>query len=173
MKKLFSILVGLALCVGISQAGTNVSLFGKTPEQRIDLYSGDEFQLDLGGAYTVPNYSGKNGLGGLFGVNYYSSKFLGVNFRGAWTYSGDVDQDYRVGSTLRLPLESVGLAPGVKYGVSYNSVGDDSWHWGTYTGLELEYRFTPEFGIVGDATYNWNVDGVDYTQVGLSLRFSF
>lgn len=144
---------------------------------RANEFSVDGFATGSIGRYTIDNLSGarirqNTDLGAGLGLNYFFCRYVGIG--------GDVYSENTTGSfvdsasgnlILRLPLGQSGFAPYVLGG------GGHQWDMMKASfgqaGVGLEYRFTPNVGVIVDARMVWPEQTKYYGVVRLGMRFAF
>ncbi|HWQ91172.1 MAG TPA: hypothetical protein VN673_05840 [Clostridia bacterium] len=144
-------------------------------------FAANELSLDLFGSYINPErgieevfdtsiQEGK--WGGGVGLNYFMTEHIGIgaDFNAAENRGEFVDQV--LGSVfLRLPIESIGLAPYVFGGGG--RAFDPEWEWVGHAGVGLEFRFNPVTGIFADARWIWPEDTNEKLLLRAGLRLAF
>ncbi|MBJ7327565.1 MAG: hypothetical protein JHC52_09510 [Chthoniobacterales bacterium] len=176
MKKY--IITGLVTVIAATSsvmAGTTTVESKKTvvPIEEPCLYRDMEFQVDAfgtGGFY----HGGSPGWGGGLGVNFFFLRYLGLGVEQFVVGNNDATEWGTFGHLfLRYPF-CWGLSPYAMIGIG-KIYGDKSSIGGGDVGGGLEYRFTENIGLFGDARWFYSPD-ID-TQGGViartGLRFAF
>ncbi len=165
-----------------------------------DLYRDREWNFDLFGAYafTARPYRGDRYLGvdhafaGGLDANFMFNRYLGVGVEGYGLAADDVIGQASGNVIFRYPVPGTPLAPYVYAGggVIFNgsqiddlidrgrSIGSirrrsDAEGMGQF-GAGFEYRFTPNFGVIHD--FSWNVINGSRNNFGMfrsGIRFAF
>lgn len=179
MKKTLSLLAILLATAATSFAGETTKTVIPAEDCR---FRANEWQVDLSTVGQVGVYSntGKQGLGGNLGINYFFSKYFGVGFdnsvggqrnaglsglngmQGYYNLQGDL--------LARYPICSWNLSP-------YIMVGGGGL-WGPYSqgdgnvGGGLEYRFNQNVGVFADCRWLFGT-GLSMALPRVGLRFAF
>jgi hypothetical protein len=144
-------------------------------------FTGQELSVDLFGTYMAAQDGIENifetnikhgDWGGGVGLNYFLTRSLGLG--------GDINigsnagefVDQALGSViLRLPIESIGLAPYIFGGGGRGF--DPEWEWLADAGVGLELRWNPMLGVFSDARYVWAEKTNDRLMLRAGLRVVF
>jgi len=106
------------------------------------------------------------------GANYFFTRYLGI---GGDAYTEDTQHsivDSASGNViLRIPIESIRLAPYVFGGGGYQFDWKETWF--GQAGAGLEFRFTRHIGLFTDGRYVFNHDTEDIAVGRIGLRFAF
>ncbi len=167
------------------------------------LYNAGEWQIDLFGAYAFTNDDNRRLIddevfGGGLGFNYFITRNFGIGAEGTlFNTDGDVLGTTAFNLLLRFPIAETGFAPYVfaGAGVTFNADDLDSDDFSDardrvsdnddprdtddvifigHAGGGLEYRFTPNFSVFGDARYTWTEsDDADFGVARAGVRFAF
>jgi hypothetical protein len=142
------------------------------------LFSAQEVSLDLFGSYIagednideIFKTDISDGLwGGGVGLNYFMTREFGLGVdANAFEGGGKFIDQVMASAILRLPIESIGLAPYAFGGAGGGSEPD--WEWLAHAGVGLEFRLNPGTAIFGDARYIWADDTNDRLQFRAGFR---
>lgn len=179
MKKTLTLLAIVLATAATSFAGEASKKVMPSDDCR---FRAKEWQVDIStvGQVGVYNGTGKQGLGGNLGFNYFFSKYFGIGFdnsvggqrnTGLTGFTG-MQGYYGVQADLlfRYPICSWNLAPylmvggGGMWGAS--SQGDGN------LGGGLEYRFNPNIGLFADCRWVYGT-GLNMALPRVGLRFAF
>jgi hypothetical protein len=137
-------------------------------------FTANELSLDLFGSFTGSEQriedlfetNIRHGFwGGGVGLNYFITREIGLGVDANMPANHGALVDEVLGNLiLRLPIESIGLAPYV-FGGGGRGI-DPQWEWIGQAGVGLEFRFNPTVGIFTDARYLW----LDHTSDKVLLR---
>jgi hypothetical protein len=184
MKTLATSLLATAACAGLAFAGDTDT--GKSVRQTIapavtGCFADRELQIDTFGQGSFGS-SDKTGLfrdsawGGGVGLNYFFHRNIGLGIDAAWlsakesTLGGNQGNDRTVlhnfsGSVIvRLPIDSICLAPYAYVGGGYHVDGED---WASaHAGVGLEYRVVPQkVGVFVDGRWTYLGDRHEQTDL--------
>lgn len=110
--------------------------------------------------------------GGGVGLNYFFTREFGLGADINMADNGGNLVDIMQASLfLRLPIESIGLAPYVFGGGGRTT--EPVWDWTGHAGLGAELRFNRTTGIFTDARYVWGDDTSDRLMLRAGLRLVF
>lgn len=167
------------------------------------LYNAGEWQIDLFGAYAFADDDNRRLInddvfGGGLGFNYFITRNFGIGAEGTlFNTDGDVLGTTAFNLILRFPIADTGFAPYIfgGAGVTFNAEDLDSDDFSDardrisdnddprdtddvifigHAGGGLEYRFTPNFSLFGDARYTWTEsDNADFGVARAGVRFTF
>ncbi len=177
MKFLALVLASFLTALTLSFAGTTAKTFTQPVNEPEALFRSGEIQLDAYFAGVAESDGFLPGWGGGVGVNYFFTKFFGVG----------VEQDVfgKKGGSLahwgtsahlfaRYPIESLRLAPYALVGGGACYAAGLTGHGSGDVGGGLEYRFTRNVGLFGEARYFYSSelprDSVIYRT---GFRFAF
>lgn len=144
-------------------------------------FSAQELSLDLFGSYMA----GQENIGDIFdtdirrgghwgggvGLNYFLLREFGLGADINMSNNGGRLVDLVAGNAIvRLPIESLGLAP---YVIGGGGRGiDPSWEWFAHAGIGLEARFTRTAGVFIDSRYIWAEKSNDKLQFRAGVRLT-
>jgi hypothetical protein len=141
-------------------------------------YPANQLTLDMFGSYIKDfhdfgdqfDHNWRHGqFGGGAGVNYFFSKYAGIG-ADSFTYDeGEFFKNVSGNVYLRLPIESIGIAPYIfgGGGRDFNPVAE--WH--EDAGVGLEYRFSRHVGIFSDIRYIWEGKTANASLVRVGVQF--
>jgi hypothetical protein len=180
MKKLALTILALGIGLSAAQAGSSYYYSSKAPaKDPIPLqpencfYAGETF-VDIFGVYAVPDSSSKNldeSFGGGLGVGHFITEYFGVRGRAYWWEGESVIHTLAADAILRLPIQSLCIAPYVYGGVggAFNGSNEFTQHFGG----GLEARLTGRLGVFADYSRNFADDRGDWDLYSLGLRILF
>jgi hypothetical protein len=176
MKKITT-LFAVAMLAGSVFAGP-VSYSSKSSKSVVapapETCFGPGFDIGLYGSALIPNDSRDNydtGGGGGILAEYFFCNYVGVQASytinstasGLHTYSGDL--------VLRLPIESLCIAPYAIVGGGGDTDGDSLGQWHVGGGLDVRFRGSP-LGIFADGAYYWHDNSNrDYTMIRAGIKW--
>ncbi len=173
MKTHALIVTGLAAMAIHAQAGQPLSEPYKSTKNPIPEGCFGETELQLDTYALHANHNGDTGWGGGLAVNYFFHRFLGagvdVNVAGndetAWNYSAHF--------LVRYPTElgPLCLSPYLKFSAGITDHETTAGFIGAGAGFEV--RFTHEWGVFGEGTYNWAAADEDFAQARAGIRWVF
>ena len=155
--------------VSYSSKGSK-SVVAPTPETCF----GPGFDIGIYGSALIPNEERGNydtGGGGGILAEYFFCNYVGVQAsytinstaNGLHTYSGDL--------VLRLPIESLCIAPYVIAGGGGDTDGSSLGQWHVGGGLDVRFRGSP-LGIFADGQYFWHDnENRDYTMIRAGIKW--
>ena len=188
MRSLLVVSAALLLTAGAAQAahawedpGTWWGGLWSYDRSSAPRFSANELSLDLSGSYTAPERKFEDIFetdirhgkwGGDVGLNYFITRQLGLSVDANMADNGGNLVDHVIGNAvLRLPIESIGLAPYVFGGGGRST--DRVWEWVGDFGVGLDFRMTPATGLFIDARYIWADKSSDSILFRGGLRLVF
>ena len=148
-----------------------------------ELFSENEFTVDLFGSYTDPKQkfndtfdrSIRHGtFGGGVGLNYFFMRNIGIGFDAVAQPDGPEFIHSASGSLiLRLPIDAAHISPYVFGGGGRQFQGVDSWN--AHAGVGLEARLNPYTGIFIDGRHVFHLKrtATDELMIRAGLRLAF
>ena len=150
-------------------------------QENVGLFNANELTLDLFGSYLgrerhftdFPDHSIRRGTwGGGVGANYFWTREVGIGVDTSFQDGGRRFVDHVSGSLIvRLPIETVHLAPYVFGGAGYEF--EPVYEWSAHLGGGLEFRFNPKTAVFADARYIWSDRTGDQCLVRAGFRLAF
>lgn len=146
------------------------------------IFRANEASLDLFGSVSlgrdsIEDISGDKvcddgRLGAGIGLNYFFTRYLGLG-GDAYTEStkGTFVDNASGNLIIRIPIETIRLAPYVYGGGGRQFDSNDRWF--GQAGAGIEVRFTPNFGLFTDARYVFPDEAGNFGVGRLGLRFAF
>ncbi|MES2705103.1 MAG: hypothetical protein V4726_00735 [Verrucomicrobiota bacterium] len=113
-----------------------------------------------------------DGMGAGLALDYFFSRHVGIEVDAAWAAVGDDLGIFTSSLVLRLPIDSICLAPYLFAGGGIQANDGDTRGIG-HVGAGVDWRFTRCFGIFGDGRYTWAPDDQNYTVVRAGVRIAF
>jgi hypothetical protein len=141
-------------------------------EREIDKFGPNELKLDLFGTYATRDREGEKGdhWGGGAGLNWFLTDNIGVSVD---SYLEELRTPYRANASLvlRLPIETIGMAPYVFGG------GGRQWEivpqWTRHAGVGLDMRMNRYTGFFVDGRRVFPEETDDYTLVRAGFRLGW
>lgn len=141
---------------------------------------GPETSFDVFASYLKSDQEGvSKEWGGGLGISHYFSKHFGIAGSAMWVEpdNSDVWHNYIADGVLRVPIESLRMAPYVLAGVG-GIYGDSDLTFVGRAGAGIDFRISQGFGVFGDWIYhfpegNTGIAGENYatTRIGLKIVF--
>lgn len=165
-----TLLAFLSLSASLVAAPVEPAKAPAVPER---FFNGKEFSLDLYGTGSLSN-SDRDAdnirFGAGIGANYFFTRGLGFGVRGETDNAGHSFVDRAKGRALfRAPLWDR-IAPYGYVEGGYDFERDD---WGAGAGGGLEWRFTRNFGVFGEAGLEVDTEGGGRMRGNAGLRLTF
>lgn len=177
LKKLALCAVTCFVLASVATAGTSMASGKEYKDYKqpapLTCFDDTEFQLDLFGTAIGVQNAGV-GAGGGIGLNFYFIRYVGVGIDGM--LAGDGDGNF-IGNTtgnllIRIPIDSICLAPYFLGGGGYQFDGNDGGI--LQAGGGLEYRFIRHsLAVYGEGRYVWGFDTPNNVQARLGLKIVF
>lgn len=138
------------------------------------VFAGGELQLDAFAANTLDGIADHEGWGWGVGLNYFFNPNLGFGVD-LGSYEGGSEWATSVSAVLRLPIDSLNLAPYAFGGVSsnFNDWDDLGTDIGYHLGAGVEARLRDNFGIFAEYRYTWFDNVLDTEQLAVGVRLTF
>jgi hypothetical protein len=144
-------------------------------------FTAHEVSLDVFGSF----YAAERGIEDLFetniedglwgggvGLNYFLTREIGIGGDINMSDNGGNLVDIMQGSLIvRLPIESISLAPYIFGGGGRST--EPEWEWTYHGGVGTEFRFNPTTGIFADARYIWADETSDRLLIRAGFRLVF
>lgn len=167
--------LALALAAGSAQAGDYMMPMPPSPEPEF-CFDQNLRSFDVYGGYKSVQFDNgaedKDGWAAGIGVNLFFNRYVGVGGEGYFFDSGDDLSFTGAGNLiLRLPIDSICLAPYAFIGGGYQFGDYDQSFW--QTGLGLEWKMNQYVGLFGDARMIFAEEDADTQLYRAGLRFSF
>ncbi|RYD24758.1 MAG: hypothetical protein EOP86_28190 [Verrucomicrobiaceae bacterium] len=176
-----TILAG-SLMLTAAQAGTPYVSIPPAPPQApvmvdaprvCDCFKENTAFVSIYGAGLLPESGGRfeDALGAGLALDYFFSTHVGIEVDGTWASTRDDVGIFTGSLVLRLPIDSICLAPYILAGGGVQCYGGGE-EGIAHAGAGLDWRFGNRFGIFGDGRYTW-ADDQDYVLFRAGLRFAF
>ena len=135
--------------------------------------------LDVGvfGGGFLPRHSHDdydNALGGGVLVDYFFSKYCGVEFSYGAFATASTEHLFNGDFILRAPIESICVAPYLMVGGGFHVDGETVGEYHAGAGVEVRFKSLNHMGVFADGAYYWHGDGDrnrDFTLVRLGVKF--
>ena len=179
MKKLALTILAFGIGLSVAQAGSSSYYYSsKAPaKDPIPLqpencfYAGESF-VDIFGVYADPEDGSEldDTVGGGFGIGHFITEYLGVRGRAYWWDGDSVIHSVAADAILRMPIQSLCIAPYIYGGVGGAFNGENQFT--SHFGGGIEARLTGRLGVFADYSRNFADEG-DWDLYSLGLRILF
>ncbi len=128
--------------------------------------------FDVFGGAILPD-GGKDALGGGVGVEYFFNRYLGVDLNYGVYATNSEHHEFDGNLVLRLPIDSLCVAPYVLGGGGYSVNSIKRANWDVGGGLDIRIPSASCLGIFAEGAFHFAEKGDDYTTVRLGMRIPF
>lgn len=169
--------VAMLLAAGAAQAGDYMMPMPPAPQPEF-CFDQNLRSFDVYGGYKATQFDDskkddESGWGGGIGVNLYFNRYVGFGAEGNF-FSNDSEVDFSTAGNLllRIPIDSICLAPYGLIGAGYDFADEAGFFW--QAGVGVEWKMNNYVGLFGDARAIFpNHDEEDSQMYRAGLRFNF